>query len=41
MYVCVGVDVVKEMIDVRNGLVKCEIFNIDGVEVIINDLCIN
>ncbi len=32
---------VKEMIDVRNGSVKCEISNIDDVEFIINDLCIN
>ncbi len=33
--------VVKEMIDVRDGSVKCEIFNIDDVEFIINDLYIN
>ncbi len=33
--------VLKEMIDVRDGPVKCEIFNIDDVEFIINDLCIN
>ncbi len=33
--------VVKEMIDVRDGSVKCEIFNINDVEFIINDLCIN
>ncbi len=33
--------VVKEMIDVRDGSVKCEISNIDDVEFIINDLCIN
>ncbi len=33
--------VVKEIIDVRNVSVKCEIFNIDDVEFIINDLCIN
>ncbi len=33
--------VVKEMIDVRDGSVKCQIFNIDDVEFIINDLCIN
>ncbi len=32
--------VVKEVIDVRDWLVKCEIFNIDDVEFIINDLCI-
>ncbi len=29
------------MIDVRDESVKCEIFNIDDVEFIINDLCIN
>ncbi len=28
------------MIDVRDVSVKCEIFNIDDVEFIINDLCI-
>ncbi len=33
--------VVKQMIDVRDGSVKCEIFNIDDAEFIINDLCIN
>ncbi len=33
--------VVTEMIDVRDGSVKCELFNIDDVEFIINDLCIN
>ncbi len=33
--------VVKEMIDVRDGPVKCAIFNIDDVEFIINDLSIN
>ncbi len=33
--------VVKIIIDVRDGVVKCEIFNIDDVEFIINDLCIN
>ncbi len=32
---------VKKIIDVRDGWVKCEIFNIDDVEFIINDLCIN
>ncbi len=31
----------KEMIDARDGSVKCEIFNIDDVEFVINDLCIN
>ncbi len=29
------------MIDVKDGWVNCEIFNIDDVEFIINDLCIN
>ncbi len=33
--------VLKEMIDVRDGSVKCEIFTTDDVEFIINDLCIN
>ncbi len=33
--------VVNEMIDVRDGSVKWEIFNIDDVEFIINGLCIN
>ncbi len=33
--------VVKEMIDVRDGSVTCEIFNIDDVKFIINNLCIN
>ncbi len=33
--------VVKEMIGVRDRSVKQEIFNIDDVEFIINDLCIN
>ncbi len=34
--------VVKEMIyGIRDGSVKCEIINIDDVEFIINDLCIN
>ncbi len=33
--------VLKEIINVRDRSVKCEIFNIDDVEFIINDLCIN
>ncbi len=33
--------VIKEMIDVRDGSVKCEIFYINDLESIINDLCIN
>ncbi len=33
--------VVTEMIDVKDWSVKCEIFNIDNVEFIINNLCGN
>ncbi len=33
--------VVKVMIDVRDGWVKWEIDNIDDVQFIINDICIN
>ncbi len=29
------------MIAVREGMAKCDIFNIDDVEIIINDLCVN
>ncbi len=36
-----GASVVKEMIHARDGWAKCEIFNIDDVEFIINGLCIN
>ncbi len=31
----------REMIEVREGMAKCDIFNIDVVEFIINDLCVN
>ncbi len=31
----------REMIEVREGMAKCDIFNIDDVEFIINDLCVN
>ncbi len=31
----------REMIEVREGMAKCYIFNIDDVEFIINDLCVN
>ncbi len=36
-----SVSVVKEMIDLRYGWVQCEIVNIDHVDFVINDLCIN
>ncbi len=29
------------MIEVREGMAKCDIFNIDDVEFITNDLCVN
>ncbi len=29
------------MIEVKEGMAKCNIFNIDDVEFIINDLCVN
>ncbi len=32
--------VVKEITDIKDGWVKCEIFNIDDVEFIINDLSV-
>ncbi len=31
--------ILREMIEVREGRAKCDIFNIDVVEFIINDLC--
>ncbi len=31
--------ILREMIDVREGMAKCDIFNIDDVKFIINDLC--
>ncbi len=33
--------ILREMIEVRKGRAKCDIFNIDDVEFIINDLCVN
>ncbi len=33
--------ILREMIEVREGRAKCDIFNIDDVEFIINDLCVN
>ncbi len=29
------------MIEVREGMAKCDILNIDDVEFIINDFCVN
>ncbi len=36
-----SVCILREMIEVREGRDKCDIFNIDDVEFIINDLCVN
>ncbi len=36
-----SVCILREMIEVREGMAKCDIFNIDDVEFIINDLCVN
>ncbi len=36
-----SVCILREMIEVRQGRAKCDIFNIDDVEFIINDLCVN
>ncbi len=36
-----SVCILREMIDVREGMAKCDIFNIDDVEFIINNLCVN
>ncbi len=36
-----SVCILREMIEVRKGMTKCDIFNIDDVEFIINDLCVN
>ncbi len=36
-----SVCILREMIEVREGMAKCDIFNIDDVEFIINDLCFN
>ncbi len=36
-----SVCILREIIEVREGRAKCDIFNIDDVEFIINDLCVN
>ncbi len=36
-----SVCILSEMIEVREAMAKCDIFNIDDVEFIINDLCVN
>ncbi len=36
-----SVGILREMIEVREGRAKCDIFNIDDVEFIINDWCVN
>ncbi len=36
-----SVCILREMIEVRKGRAKCGIFNIDDVEFIIKDLCVN
>ncbi len=36
-----SVYILREMIEVMEGRAKCDIFNIDNVEFIINDLCVN
>ncbi len=36
-----SVCILREMFEVREGRAKCDIFNIDDVEFIINDLCVN
>ncbi len=36
-----SVYILREMIEVREGRAKCDIFNTDDVEFIINDLCVN
>ncbi len=36
-----SVCILREMIELRGGRAKCDIFNIDDVEFIINDLCVN
>ncbi len=36
-----NVCILREMIEVRGGLATCDIFNIDDVNFIINDLCVN
>ncbi len=36
-----SVCILREMIEVREGMAKCDIFSIDDVEFIIRDLCVN
>ncbi len=36
-----SVCILRKIIEVREGRAKCDIFNIDDVEFIINDLCVN
>ena len=36
-----SVSVLKEMIDVRDGRGKCDIFHMVEVQYIINDICVN
>ncbi len=36
-----NVCILREMIEVMDVRAKCDIFNIDDVEFIINDLCVN
>ncbi len=36
-----SVCILREMIEVREERAKCDIFNINDVELIINDLCVN
>ncbi len=36
-----SVCILREIIEVREGRAKCDIFNIDDVEFLINDLCVN
>ncbi len=36
-----SVCILREMIEVREGMAKCDIFNINDVEFITNDLCVN
>ncbi len=36
-----SVYILREMIEVREGMAKCDIFNINDVEFTINDLCVN
>ncbi len=36
-----SVCILREMIEVKEGMARCDIFNIDDAEFIINDLCVN